>query len=328
MQVATTRPVSCTLDSNLSAQPLVTCAIANGTEPFAWSIILRSADGGLISQLDGTTAAGTIDYANLSATGWSPATGIHELTLLVFSSEGKLQTSESKQYIVRASGWNIGVGIEETSSGDLNILINRDNYQIMEEPDCRVELNQGTWSKTIAVDITATLAPKLSVARPSGDQSLSVNASFSCQAPWDIDDIPSDNTAEIVLSNRPEILPIDSTTTYSIATALLIIAVLWLLGVIKPRRASPAPVQRRKIVKETRRVTAPKRQTATPEPKQEERTTQLEEDISAPGPEASEEDITEMQESLIEVEDSAPEQPDEELDEFELRLRKLRERSS
>ncbi|MDP6741595.1 MAG: CARDB domain-containing protein [Candidatus Thalassarchaeaceae archaeon] len=327
MQVATTRPVSCTLDSNLSAQPLVTCAIANGTEPFTWSIILRSADGGLISQLDGTTSAGTSDYANLSASGWSPAIGIHELTLLVFSSEGKLQTSESQQYIVRASGWNIGVGIEETNSGDLNVLIDRENFQIMEEPNCRVELNQGTWSKTIAVDITATLAPKLSVARPSGDQSIPVNATFSCQAPWDIDDNPSDNTAEIVLSNQPEILPIDSTATYSIATALLIIAVLWLLGVIKPRRASHAPVQRKTVVKGSKRETSPQRKTATPKPKQEESTTRLEEDITAPEPEASDEDITEMQESLIEVEDSEPEPLDEELDEFELRLRKLRERS-
>ncbi|MDP6099293.1 MAG: hypothetical protein QF566_03855, partial [Candidatus Thalassarchaeaceae archaeon] len=327
MQVATTRPVFCTLDSNLSAQPLVTCSISNGTEPFTWSIILRSTDGGLISQLDGTTAAGTTGYANLSANGWSPTTGIHELTLLVFSSEGKLQTSESKQYIVRVSGWNIGVGLEETSSGDLNVLINRDNHQIMKEPDCRVELKRGTWSETIAVDITATLAPKLSVARPSGDESTPVNATFSCQAPWDIDDTPSDNTAELVLSNQPEILPIDSTTIYSIVTALLIIAVLWLLGVIKPIKATPAPVQGRKVVKETRRKVTPQRQTTSPETKEKKSTVKLEEGSSATELDASEEDITEMQESLIEVEETAPEPPDEELDEFELRLRKLRERS-
>jgi hypothetical protein len=328
MQVATTRSVSCSLDGNLSTQPLAICSIANGTEAFSWSIILRSAEGGLISQIDGTTAAETTDYVNLSATGWSPATGIHELTLLVFSSEGNLQTSVSKQYIVRASGWNIGVGIEETSSGDLNILIERENYQIMEDSHCRVELKQGSWTKTIAVDITATLAPKLSVDRPTGGESTPVNATFSCEAPWDIDDDPSDNSAEIVLTSQPDILPIDSTTTYSIATALLIVAVLWLLGLIKPRGLSPAPVQRRKPVKEKRMKHTPSRKTAEPEPKQKESREQLEEDTSPQEPEASDEGLTEMQESLIEVEEVADELPEEELDEFELRLRKLRDRTS
>ena len=328
MQVATTRSVSCSLDGNLSTQPLAICSIANGTEAFSWSIILRSSEGGLISQLDGTTAAETTDYVNLSATGWSPATGIHELTLLVFSSEGNLQTSVSKQYIVRASGWDIGIGIEETSSGDLNILIERENYQIMEDSHCRVELKQGSWTKTIAVDITATLAPKLSVDRPTGGESTPVNATFSCEAPWDIDDDPSDNSAEIVLTSQPEILPIDSTTTYSIATALLIVAVLWLLGLIKPRDLSPAPVQRRKPVKEKRMTQTPSRKTAEPQPKQKESSVQLEEDALPQEPEASDEELTEMQESLIEVEEVADELPEEELDEFELRLRKLRDRTS
>ena len=324
MQSPNTRPISCVLDSNLSAQPLATCTISNGTSPFAWSIILRNADGVLINQQNGITDSNTAGFANLSSNGWDPVTGIHELTILVFSSEGKLQTSQSKQYIIRSSGWNIGLGIEETSSGNLNVLINRNNHEIMINSDCQVELTQGTWSKIITVDITATLAPKLSVARPTGDETIPVNATFSCQAPWDIDDDPSDNSAEVVLSTQPGSVQLDSSITYSVATALLIIAVLWLLGMIKPRSTTVAQVRRKKVVKETKRRIQPESQIKKEKLEQSDSTIQLKE--TEPEAEVNDEEIIEMQESLIEVEEVEPELPEEELDEFELRLRKLRER--
>ena len=48
----------------------------------------------------------------------------------------------------------------------------------------------------------------------------------------------------------------------------------------------------------------------------------LEENVS----DSNDDVIIEMQESLIEVEEKEPETPEEDLDEFEIRLRKLRER--
>ncbi len=321
MQTPDNRPVSCTLDGELDSQPLASCSISNGTSPFAWTIILRS-DEGLISQQNGITDANAEGFANLSIEGWAPETGIHELTLLFYSSEGKLQTSQTKQYIVRSSGWNIGIGIEETSSGDLNILISRNNHETLDNPNCRVELKQGSWSKTISVDIKATLAPKLSVARPSGDETVPVNATFSCQAPWDVDDDPSDDSAEVVLSKQSDEIQIDSSITYSLGTAILIIAVLWLLGLIKPKPKTMAPATRKKVVRETKRKTSPERKMKKEKIEESKSTIILEENES----DSNEDVIIEMQESLIEVEEKEPETPEEDLDEFEIRLRKLRER--
>ena len=323
MKEPNSRAVSCTLDGDLNFQPLATCSISNGTTSFAWTIILRSSDGGLINQHNGVTLANTLGFANLSIDSWSPETGIHELTLLFYSSEGHLQTSQSKQYIVRSSGWNIGLGIEETNSGDLNVLISRNNHEIMDDPDCLVELTQGSWSKIISVDIKASLAPKLSVSRPTGDENIPVNATFSCQAPWDIDDDPSDNSAEVVLTKQPDATEIDSSIAYSIGTAILIIAALWLLGLIKPNSKTLAPAPRKKAIRQTKRKT-----TSEPKIKQQ----KIEEtDNSIILEERDESDdaddgIKEMQESLIEVEEKEPDAPEEELDEFEIRLRKLRER--
>ena len=324
MQMTTSRQISCTMDSNLSAQPLISCDIYNGSSPFTWSILLRAEDGTLINSRNGVVEADKEETVNLSATGWNPTTGIHELTVLVFSSDGRLQSSESQHYVVRATGWNVGIELEESSSGDINVLIQRENHQIMTDSICIVKLVQGDWSMEVSVDISATLAPKLSVPRPTGDSTVPVNATFSCQAPWDVDDDPSDNTHDLVLSSQPNIIPVSSDTVYAIGTGLLIIAVLWLLGVIRPASLQPLTTTPRKPAKKVKQQARPK-----PQPKpavvEKESSIQLE-DESPPTVAEEDTDVTEIQESLIEIEEAPPEPPEEELDEFELRLKQLRER--
>jgi len=324
MQMTTSRQISCTMDSNLSAQPLISCDIYNGSSPFTWSILLRAEDGTLINSRNGVVEADKEETVNLSATGWNPTTGIHELTVLVFSSDGRLQSSESQHYVVRATGWNVGIELEEASSGNINVLIQRENHQIMTDSICIVKLVQGDWSMEVSVDISATLAPKLSVPRPTGDSTVPVNATFSCQAPWDVDDDPSDNTHDLVLSSQPNIIPVSSDTVYAIGTGLLIIAVLWLLGVIRPASLQPLTTTPRKPAKKVKQQARPK-----PQPKpavvEKESSIQLE-DESPPTVAEEDTDVTEIQESLIEIEEAPPEPPEEELDEFELRLKQLRER--
>jgi len=323
MQMATSRQVSCTMDSNLSAQPLVSCEFYNGSSPFSWSILLRAEDGTLVNSRNGVVEADKEETVNLSATGWNPTTGVRELTVLVFSSDGRLQSSESQHYVVRATGWNVGIELEEASSGDINVLIQRENHQIMTDSICVVNLVQGDWSMDVSVDISATLAPKLSVPRPTGDSTMPVNATFSCQAPWDIDDDPSDNTHDLVLSSQPNIIPVSSDTVYAIGTGLLIIAVLWLLGVIRPASVRPLTPPPRKPAQKVKQQAQPKPQ---PRPRvvEEESSVQLEDETPTTVEEDT--DVTEIQESLIEIEEAPPEPPEEELDEFELRLKQLRER--
>jgi hypothetical protein len=324
MQMTTSRQVTCTIDSDLSTQPLVSCDIYNGSAPFTWSILLRAEDGTLVNSRNGVVEANKEDTVNLSATGWNPTTGVHELTVLVFSSDGRLQSSNSQHYVVRSSGWNVGIQLEETKSGDINILFNRENHQIMTGSICVVEMSQGDWSMDITVDISATLAPKLSVARPTGDSTTPVNATFLCQAPWDIDDNTSDNTHELMLSTKPNIIPVSSDTVYAIGTSLLIIAVLWLLGIIKPASLQPLATATRKKNKKVKQQARPKPQ-PKPEVTEKESSIQLEED-ALPTPSEEDTDVTEIQESLIEIEEAEPEPPEEELDEFELRLKQLRDR--
>jgi hypothetical protein len=303
---------------------LVSCNIFNGSSPFTWSILLRAEDGTLVNSRNGVIEANKEGTVNISAVGWNPNTGVHELTVLVFSSDGRLQSTNSQHYVVRSSGWNVGIELEETTSGDINVLFNRENHQIMTDPICVVEMSQADWSMEITVDISATLAPKLLVPRPTGDSTTPLNATFSCQAPWDIDDNPADNTHELLLSKKPNIIPVSSNTVYAIGTSLLIIAVLWLLGIIKPASLQPFAPTPRKQSKKVKQQARPKPQ-PKPEVAKKESSIQLEED-TAPTSTEEDTDVTEIQESLIEIEEAEPEPPEEELDEFELRLKQLRDR--
>ena len=141
----------------------------------------------------------------------------------------------------------------------------------------------------------------------------------------DIDDDQSDNSAELVLSNKPNILQVSSDLPYSIGAAVLVIGILWLLGLIKPNFESTRPQLQK--VKKIKQKKTPKQKTSKVEPKpvEEESTIQIEDDGNDEDIIQDSEELLEMQESLIEVEESEPEPPEEELDEFELRLKKLRE---
>jgi hypothetical protein len=125
------------------------------------------------------------------------------------------------------------------------------------------------------------------------------------------------------LSSNPTVIDVSSDAIYSIGTAALIIAILWLLGVIKPASLQAPLPQQKRVAKQRQRPVAnrPKPQQQPTEKIDDEPVIHLEEEEIKIEPE---EDISEIQESLIEIEEAEPEPPEEELDEFELRLRRLR----
>ena len=325
MEQSNSRTISCTLNNNRSSEPLGSCEIGNGTMPFEYTILLRDETGQVVTQSQGKILADTDGFVNLTGTSWNPDTGVHGLTILAFSSDGRLQDSVTQQYVIRATGWNVGLQLEETSDGDLNVLISRTNHQIMQDSRCHISLVQDSWNQELIVDITATLAPKLLVARPDGDSASPVNATFTCDAPWDIDDIPSDNSDSITLSIIGDTLPVDSDALYAFIAAIIVIAALWIAGVIKPSPGGRTLPQRteRKGTKTTPRTHTKAEVQTKPEPEPVS-DIQLEDDGHTNKAEESGLGVTEIQESLIEIEEEDSE-PEQELDEFELRLKKLRE---
>jgi len=357
MQAATTtRSIACSFDSNSSVEPLVSCTIGNSTTPFEWTAILRTSDGSIIEQLTGTAPGGQQATVNLSGLSWQRTAGIHTMTVLFYSSDGALASSTSQNYVIRATGWNIGILLEEANDGKLNVLINRENQQILVNPHCKVELSQGSWAKTLEIDVMASIAPKLSVERPAGPAELPVTALLSCEVPWDIDDDVEDNNATLILKAETSLIPVDRDVLYGVGAAALIIGVLYLLGLLRPASGGSRPLSAGRAKRglgtrgsagqgsgtsrsagsrrDQKLAAASETEDIAPDYESE---MHLEGADSAGGSEteadrleeeAVVEDLTDMQESLVEVEESIvdDEPPEEELDEFERRLRDLRNR--
>lgn len=344
MQASTTlRSISCTLNTNQSADPLASCAIGNNTTPFDWTAILRTADGSIIEQLSGTVAGGQQATVNLSGSNWQRTPGVHTLTVLLYNSDGVLATTASQDYVIRATGWNVGVTLEEASDGRVNVLINRENQQILDNPHCKVVISQGNWEKTLQIDVMASISPKLTIDRPAGPADLPVNALLTCEPPWDIDDDMADNNASLILKSQTSLVSVDSDLLYGAGATILVVGVLYLLGLLRPASAAEKSRAAGRSQKLSGRESRRKKQAAVsqvediaPDYDSEMHLEGVDSeggggaggsgDAARKEEESVVEDLSDMQESLIEVEEPTvvDEPPEEELDEFERRLRDLR----
>ena len=244
----------------------------------------------------------------------------------MWTQDGRLIEEQESQYIVRATGWNVGVTLEERSSGGINLLISRSNHQIMTDANCVVDFKRGSWTQTTMVDITATMAPKITLEKPGGDQNQPLNATFYCDAPWDQDDDQTDDSDQLVLAQEPGAGAIESLDLYAIGAGLFIVAAAWLSGLIRPSSSSRLPEKRKPRAKAAKPKRHTPKETETP-------SEEVSEDISissyeeeAVATETAKQSVDnvseEAQESLIEIEEE-PEEDLSELDEFELRLRRL-----
>jgi len=95
----------------------------------------------------------------------------------------------------------------------------------------------GGWSRRYVVDIAyAEFAPVISIEEPQGvEKDERITATIGCDAPFDIDDDSSDDTASTF--HRPSsVLAVSSSDVAFIAgTAAAIVLVAWVAGAIRPQ---------------------------------------------------------------------------------------------
>jgi hypothetical protein len=235
------------------------------------------------------------------------------------------------------------VTLEEASDGRVNVLINRENQQILDNPHCKVVISQGNWEKTLQIDIMASISPKLTIDRPAGPADLPVNALLTCEPPWDIDDDMADNNASLILKTQTSFVQVDSDLLYGAGATILVVGVLYLLGLLRPTSAAEKSRTARRSQKSSGVESRRKKPAAVSQV--EDIAPDYDSEIHLEGvdseggggagrsgdaarkeEESVVEDLSNMQESLIEVEEPTvvDEPPEEELDEFERRLRDLR----
>ncbi|MBT7938587.1 MAG: hypothetical protein HN696_05440 [Euryarchaeota archaeon] len=158
------------------------------------------------------------------------------MQIKLVDSNGRTLSSDEEGISISASGWNIGFSyLEELDSGSLRVGLSRSNEQVLENIDCWLQLNTSEWSGIWSLDLVSSdYVPILDLDRPPVDDGEKVIATLFCDAPYDIDDDGSDDSAFIVLSKMKTTEIIESDILWSSGIAILVLLGLWWAGLLLP----------------------------------------------------------------------------------------------
>ena len=292
------------------------CSINNGTGIFDYTFLLIDDKGKLLDSYSGTLEENySLEQLNLTAINWDPEPGKRNLILRALDSRGVEFISTEKVFDIRRNDWNIGLtGIELVGVGSnqqVQITTIRENQNLLSNADCLLEVSSDGYSKEHVMEPSAVyFLPKID--RPDLPDGSELVVRFSCAFPWDIESDSTDNEQRIILTDGSDNNDgIEDLETGIAAAALVIglsVALAWL---VKNHR------ERKEMIEITEK--AIKQNLSN---KKNVKKDMLEEEKDKI------EDVVEIVENVVEdtVGFDAKEEeiePEEELDEFELRLRRL-----
>ena len=294
------------------------CTVANGTQPFRYSVILIDEQGKLLDSFEGELGANmTSGQVNLSATSWNPQPGMRSLIIRLLDERGIVIASDENAFEIRRNDWNIGlVGLELEGEGDsqkIKVLTKREYHYLLTDADCSILVIAGSHTATHEIDFSKTYPPEPKLDRPPLDDApdgTEITVTVQCYFPWDIDSDPSDNEAKLILTGGSVNNDSGFEWGTAIGSAVLVIALaLTLTWILYNQR------ERKKLLDMTESILSKKKQ-----------------ESSLPQPTPPSEKIPQdnIQESMKEVEsersqsvEEVPEVIEEQLNDFESRLKRL-----
>ena len=217
------------------------CSVQAGEENVYATMLLVTSTGERIQLTQSSIELGSNENGSyeINVSSWSPNAGSILLELIVIDSYGRTLTSTNITAQARSSGWNIGIFSFTSSDGDLTISIQREQYQRLADVTCRIDVidKESSWETTRIVDIvTSDYAPVVIINNPQGisDKHL-LEATLVCDAPYDVDDNPEDNTVTTIFyaKSEPVVEQSEMITIVIVATALLIVG--YFTGMLNPK---------------------------------------------------------------------------------------------
>ena len=234
--------VECNLESSafaqLGLQPLSgnigECLLTASEESVRATIVVLSNTGERVNLVNDVIQLGAYENGSfeMNISEWTPQAGMIDVQVMVIDSYGRILDVQSISTVSRSSGWNIGIYSFSSEEGDLTISIQREQYERLADVTCRIEVvslsQKSDWSTTRVVDIVRSdYAPVVFINNPVGiENGINLEATLSCDSPYDVDDNPDDNTMNAVF--KAEIQPVveqsDIFTSIGVASVLLIVA--------------------------------------------------------------------------------------------------------
>ena len=296
------------------------CTVANGTQPFSYTVILIDDEGKMLDSTEGNLDANTTSgQVNLSANSWNPQPGMRSLVIRLLDERGIVIASDETEFEIRRNDWNIGlVALELDGQGDtqkIKVLTKREYHHLLTDADCSILVVAGSHTATHEIDFSGTYPPEPKLDRPSLDDApdgTEIIVTVQCKFPWDVDSDPTDNEAKLILSGGSVNNDSGFEWFTAIGSAILVISLaLTLTWIIYNQR------ERKKLLDMTESILSKKKQeTKLPKPPVPSENL-VEENIQ-------ENTIIENEENINnQIVEDTPEVVERQLDDFESRLKRL-----
>ena len=210
---------------------------ASDDYPLVANAILRTSDGQILDSSTIRLNQGVNTTVNLSTSNWDPNPGVTIVDVLIVDSNGVVLHSSSSTHISRQSGWNLEVDNIEITDTEVRIGINRVGSEIMQGSICFVliENEDNDWDKQILFDATAFgWINTPTTTRPDNmEEGDLIRATISCDAPWDIDDNPEDDTLTKLAPSIPLVTYESSDIYWTLGIGFLLLVVAYFAGILK-----------------------------------------------------------------------------------------------
>ena len=288
------------------------CSINNGTGRFVYTFLLIDDNGMLLDSYTGTLDENiSLEIFNLTATNWNPEPGKRNLLLRALDSRGIEFTSTEKEFDIRRNDWNVGLtGIELVGTGsnqEVKITTIRENQNLLNDADCLLRVTSEGYDEEYVMNPSGVyFLPKID--RPNLPDGNELIVRFSCAFPWDVESDSTDNEQRIILEGGSDNdNGIEDLETGIAAAALVIglsVALVWLMKNHRERK------EMMEITEKAIKQHLSNNKNNTRDNVVEEIQEKIEQDV-------------EIVEDVIEDNLGPGEKDEEELDEFELRLRRL-----
>ena len=312
------RYATCSITGNVVSVS-AECTVANGTEPFSYTVILIDDQGKLLDSFEERLGANvTSGQVNLSATSWNPQPGMRSLIIRLLDERGIVIASDMNTFEIRRNDWNIGlVGLELEGEGEsqkIKVLTKREYHHLLTDADCSILVVAGSHTATHEIDFSKTYPPEPKLDRPSLDDApdgTEIIVTVQCYFPWDIDSDPSDNEAKLILTGGSVNNDSGFEWGTAIGSATLVIALaLTLTWILYNQR------ERKKLLDMTESILSKKKQEQNlpqPPPPSE----------KIPKENIQENPVTKEESDSREPVEEVPEVIEEQLNDFESRLKRL-----
>ena len=246
------RVVLCSITGDFSDMG-ATCSVGNGTMGFGFQILLISDEGFVLDYFYGSLESNeSAQQINLSGSEWKPLPGERSVVIRVLNEKGLLIGDFEREFDVRRSDWNVGIGevelVGEGKGQQVSVPTRRLNENLLSDADCIISLSaegsSGSHYSEHIVDMTQAFVPAPKFDRPDVEDSTELVITISCSFPWDIDSDPSDNQRTIVLSGGSALEDrVDELGTGLVAAIFVVGTYLGLSWIMSNRRESERMMQ-------------------------------------------------------------------------------------